>query len=125
MIGIVFKKEKGYIVSYEIKGHADRMALSNEKYHKDYDSETNMIYNDVVCGSVSTIGQVCILGVLEVLKIQDAFYKAEDGDIALDLSNCSFEDKKKCSVLMKTTLIGLQNLEISYGEYIKVQVEEV
>ena len=112
MIDIRFKKRNHKLVSFKVRGHA-------EYYEGD-----QVIYDDIVCGVVSNLAQVAILGVTEVLKLK-APYIAEEGNIQLDISQLSSEEIEKCSVLLETMLLGLKNLEISYGEYIKVSVEEV
>lgn len=112
MIDIVFHKKKENLIAFTVSGHAE------------YEEGDEVIYDDVICGVVSNLAQVTILGVTEVLKI-NAPYIAEDGDIQLDISKLSSEGIKECEVLFKTMLLGLQNLELSYGEYIKVMVEEV
>ncbi|MDP4087652.1 MAG: ribosomal-processing cysteine protease Prp [Bacillota bacterium] len=112
MIKIVFGQRCGKQVSYHISGHAE------------YVEGDENVYDDVICGVVSNLGQVAILGVTEVLGL-DAPYVAEDGDISLDISRLNCEDIEKCQTLLETVLLGLQNLEISYSEYINVLVEEV
>jgi uncharacterized protein len=112
MINIIFKKKSGNLLSYLVEGHAE------------YESEGTTLYDDVVCGVVSNLAQVTILGVTEVLGI-DVEYSAEEGYIFLKLETLSSEELEECQVLMKTMLLGLTNLELSYGKYIKVLVEEV
>lgn len=112
MIKIIFKQNGDNLVSYHISGHAE------------YKDGNEVVYDDVVCGVVSNLGQVTILGVTEVLKLKVP-YVAKDGDISLDISHLSQEDIEKCQTLFRTTLLGFQNLEFSYGEYINVSVEEV
>lgn len=112
MIKIEFKRQDGNIVSYEVNGHAE------------YEAHSEVVYDDVVCGVVSNLAQVTILGVNEILKLS-ADYAAEDGHIALDVSNKSKEDIEKCQILLETMLLGLRNLEISYSKYIKVTEKEV
>jgi uncharacterized protein YsxB (DUF464 family) len=112
MINIVFKKKEYKLVSYSVNGHAE------------YEHNDTTIYDDVVCGVVSNLAQVTILGVTEVLKLPAA-YVAEEGDISLNLEGLLPEELNDCQVLMETMLLGLKNLEISYGEYIKILVEEV
>lgn len=112
MIKVIFKQKEENLVSYRINGHAE------------YKDGNEVVYDDVICGVVSNLGQVTILGVTEVLKLKVP-YIAQDGDIRIDISQLSREDIEKCQTLFRTTLLGLKNLEISYGEYIKVSVEEV
>ena len=114
MITVTFKKNNEKLVSFHVDGHAEY-----------YDNkEKVVIYDDVVCGCVSNLAQVTILGVVEVLKLNPS-YVAEEGNIRLDLRNLLADDLNKAQVLIETMLVGLKNLEISYGKYIKVIVEEV
>lgn len=114
MIKVNFKRNNGMIVSFHVDGHAEY-----------FDFKENItVYDDVVCGSVSNLAQVTILGVLEVLKLEPT-YIAEEGNIALDVSKLSQVEIESTQILLETMLLGLKNLEISYEKYIKVIVEEV
>ncbi|MGL4730938.1 MAG: ribosomal-processing cysteine protease Prp [Clostridium sp.] len=114
MININFTRRSSKLVSFHVVGHAE--------YFDQHENAT--VYDDVVCGCVSNLAQVTILGVLEVLKL-DGKYVANEGDIQLDISNLLHNEIESAQVLLETMLLGLQNLEISYGKYIKVLVEEV
>lgn len=109
-----FKRRDGKLESFHVDGHAEYFNFE----------ENTTIYDDVVCGCVSNLAQVTILGMLEVLKLNPS-YVAEEGNIRLDLSNLSTVELDSAQVLLETMLLGLKNLEISYGKYIKVIVEEV
>lgn len=124
MIDIAFKKKDGMLISYIIRGHADRKAKSFEKSNDNYDPETNMIYDDIACSGVSLLGQICILGIEEVLKLK-VECTIEEGYIALSLENLTLSEIKKTQVLMETTFIGLKNLELTYREYINIILKEV
>lgn len=124
MIDITFKEKDGMLVSYIIRGHADRNAKSFEKSNDNYDPETNMIYDDIACSGVSLLGQICILGIEEVLKLK-VKCTVEEGYIALNLENLALSEIKKTQVLMETTFIGLKNLELTYREYMNITLEEV
>ncbi|WP_027625002.1 ribosomal-processing cysteine protease Prp [Clostridium lundense] len=108
MINAVFKKRRDNLVSFNIKGHADSV---DEGY-------------DLVCSAVSAISLAIANGITEVVKAK-AYVEAEDGFLNLSLEDESDEMIHKCGVLMDTMLLGLKNVELSYGEYIKVKVEEV
>lgn len=79
-----------------------------------------MIYDDVVCGAVSLLGQVCLIGIEEVIKLK-VDCTVEEGYIALSLENLTSSEIEKTKVLMETTLLGLKNLQLTYGEYIKLE----
>ncbi|GAA0124323.1 MULTISPECIES: ribosomal-processing cysteine protease Prp [Clostridium] len=114
MININFTKKSSELVSFRVNGHAEY-----------YDRQEKVtVYDDVVCGCVSNLAQVTILGLVEVLKL-NATYVADEGDIQLDISNLLHSEIESAQVLLETMLLGLQNLEISYGKYLKVLVEEV
>ncbi|PRR77291.1 hypothetical protein CLLI_24620 [Clostridium liquoris] len=108
MIKVVFKKRHNDIVSFTIDGHADSV---DEGY-------------DLVCSAVSAISLTIANGITEVVKAK-AYVEVKDGFLSLSLENESFEVIHKCRVLMETMLLGLKNVENSYGEYIKVKMEEV
>ncbi len=114
MISVEFKRNHGMLLSFHVDGHAEYFDLK----------ENTTVYDDVVCGSVSNLAQITILGVVEVLKLKPT-YVAEEGNIALDVSKLSPVEIQSTQVLLETMLLGLKNLEISYGKYIKVIEEEV
>jgi uncharacterized protein len=79
---------------------------------------------DLTCAAISAISQTTLIGILEVLKI-DVTYKIKDGFLNLTLQNQSDEDIERCQVLLETMLLGLKSIEITYSDYIKVELEEV
>lgn len=108
MIAIKFEKTSNKFVSFLVSGHA-----GYDEYNK-----------DIVCSAVCAIAQTTIIGVLEVLHIK-ASYVAEDGNISLDIKKRTIEDIEKSQILMETMFLGLRNMELSYGDYINVEIEEV
>jgi uncharacterized protein len=112
MIEISFLRKNNKLVYFCVEGHAE------------YINNDEVIYDDVICGVVSNLAQVTILGVTEILHL-NAKYAAEEGHIELDLQEIEEAMLDKTVVLMETMLLGLKNLEISYSEYIKVVEEEL
>lgn len=108
MIKALFEKKEGCIVSFNIKGHANSVS---EGY-------------DLVCSAVSAISITMANGITEVAKV-NADIKTTDGFLSCNLKNLSSEQIHKCQILLETMIIGLKSVEKSYGEYIKVLVEEV
>ena len=109
MIKAVFNKKSGNLISVVIKGHA-------ESAEQGY---------DMVCSAVSAISQSILIGITEVLKL-NVKCSLEDGFLSFSLDNINENDVSKCQVLMKTMLLGLQSIEISFSEYISVkEMEEV
>ncbi len=108
MIIAKFEKNSEKIVSVDLKGHANS---SDEGY-------------DMVCSAVSAISLTIANGITEVLKINPSI-SLEDGFLSVNLKMLSLEEIDKCQILLETMLVGLQGVEVSYGEYIEVEVEEV
>ncbi|MEW9096664.1 MAG: ribosomal-processing cysteine protease Prp [Clostridiaceae bacterium] len=108
MIKAVFKKKRDNIVSFNIKGHANSV---DDGY-------------DLVCCAISAISITIANGITEVAKV-DADINTEDGFLSLSLEDQDSEQIHKCQCLMETMLLGLKSVEKSYGEYIKILVEEV
>lgn len=108
MTSVTFKKKDEYLVSFKIEGHAG------------YDEEND----DIVCSAISMVSQTTVIGIEEVLKV-DAHYCIQDGFLNLSLEKNSMNDIEKCQVLLQTMLLGLKSIEITYGDYINVKVEEV
>ncbi|QGU95535.1 ribosomal-processing cysteine protease Prp [Clostridium bovifaecis] len=108
MTSVIFKKKDEYLISFRIEGHSG------------FDEEGE----DIVCSAISMISQTTLIGILEVLKI-DVEYYIEDGFLNLSLEKKSMGEIEKSQVLLQTMLLGLRNIEITYGDYINVKVEEV
>jgi uncharacterized protein YsxB (DUF464 family) len=108
MINVIFKKKDNYLVSFNINGHAE------------YDYEGY----DIVCSAISALCITFANGITEVAKV-NAKISEHDGYVDLNLDNQTREQIKKCQVLMETMLLGIKCIEDSYGDYIKLEVEEV
>lgn len=108
MVSAEFKKKSCNLVSVALKGHAESV---DEGY-------------DLVCSAVSSISQTILIGIVEVLKLK-IDYSIDDGFLSFSLENLSIDNIRECQVLMQTMLLGLKSVELGYGEYIKVKVEEV
>lgn len=108
MVNVIFNKRDRDLVSIRMVGHAESV---DEGY-------------DMVCCAISTISQTILIGILEVLKLKIT-YSLDDGFLNFSLEKLPDEDVAKCQVLMETMLLGLKSIEIGYGEYIKIEVEEV
>lgn len=109
MTSVIFKKENEKLVAFKIEGHSGFDELDR----------------DIICSAISMVSQTTLIGILEVLKVEAEYCMDEDGFLSLSLKGKSMEEIEKCQVLLKTMLLGLENIQISYGEYINVIVEEV
>jgi uncharacterized protein YsxB (DUF464 family) len=109
MISIKFLKKQDNLVSMQAIGHAEF-----DEYGK-----------DIVCSAVSALSVAILNGITDVLHFKPVFHIDEDGFLSINIENLHIEQIKTCHVLMETLLLGLQNIEINYSEYINVKVEEV
>lgn len=110
MTNVKFYKKSNNFIGFKLYGHAAPRELDLDV--------------DLTCAAISAISQTTLIGILEVLKVE-ATYKIDDGFLNLTLENQSNEDIEKCQVLLETMLLGLKSIEITYGDYIKVELEEV
>ena len=110
MVKVEFVRSSGKLVSFKMKGHAMPREAQNEV--------------DLVCAAISAISQTTVIGIEEVLKIK-VKYDIEDGFLNLNLETLALEDIERCQVLLETMILGLKSIEITYGDYIKVETEEV
>ena len=78
----------------------------------------------MVCSAVSAVSLTIANGITDVLNIKPAI-SLEDGFLSMDFNRLSLEDIDKCQVLLETMLIGMKGIETNYGDYIRVEVEEV
>lgn len=108
MINVEFIEKDGLLLSFHIKGHAN---------YKDSGE-------DIVCSAVSAVSQTTLLGLTEVLKVSPV-YSMRDGFLKVDIGKLDEDSIDCCQVLMRTMLKGLLNMQLGYGNYIKVTVEEV
>ncbi|WP_017414455.1 ribosomal-processing cysteine protease Prp [Clostridium tunisiense] len=110
MTNVKFYKKSDKLIGFNMYGHAAPRELDLDV--------------DLTCAAISAISQTTLIGILEVLKIE-VTYKIEDGFLSLTLNNQSNEDVDRCQVLLETMLLGLKSIEFTYGDYIKVELEEV
>jgi len=108
MINVKFKKVSGNLVSFKVNGHADF-----DEYNR-----------DIVCSAVSVLTYAIINGITDVVKV-NADFEIRDGFSTLSLEKQPLEDIEKCQVLMETMLLGIKSMEIQYGTYITLKMEEV
>lgn len=110
MVKVEFVRSSSKIVSFKMQGHAMPRETQNEV--------------DLVCAAISAISQTTVIGIEEVLKIK-VKYDIKDGFLNLNLDGVTLEDIERCQVLLETMMLGLKSIEIIYGDYIKVETEEV
>jgi len=108
MTSVLFKRNSGKLVSVHIEDHAG-YADAGE---------------DIVCSAISAISLTIANGITDVLNVK-ANCTIKDGYLLINLEDLETEEIEMCQTLMETMLLGLKNVELGYGDYIKVKVEEV
>lgn len=123
MIKVIIKLKDQNITSISINNHAleDREAiLAGDAY-------------DMVCNSVSVLGQSVIIGLDEVLKL-NVNYEIGEGHLRVDLEGLNVDEKEKAQVILKTFEKSLESVILSLNqmfgdkkrrEYINLKKEEV
>ena len=123
MIKVIIKLKDQDITSISIDNHAlegREAILAGDAY-------------DMVCNSVSVLGQSVIIGLDEVLKL-NVNYEIGEGHLKVDLKGLSKDEKEKAQVLLKTFEKSLESVILSLEqmfskekrkEYINLIKEEV
>lgn len=79
---------------------------------------------DIVCSAVSAIAYTALGGLKELTGIVN--YTEKSGYMKFKLpTNISVEKEQTARIILDTMVIGLKQIENSYGEYIKVFDGEV
>lgn len=110
MINIKINRNKeNDIVYFSIEGHAN----------------FNEFGEDIVCASISILGQTIVLALDEVADI-DVSYEMDDGWLACQIpKDIDDKQRERANIIIDTMLIGIKGTIEMYPEYIKLQDEEV
>lgn len=123
MIKVIIKLKDQDITSISINNHAlegREAILAGDAY-------------DMVCNSVSVLGQSVIIGLDEVLEL-NVNYEIGEGHLKVDLNGLNKDEKEKAQVLLKTFEKSLESVILSLEqmfskekrkEYINLIKEEV
>jgi uncharacterized protein YsxB (DUF464 family) len=77
---------------------------------------------DVVCAGVSAVAQTALLGLEAYLPGGFAWNLEADGRIRCFLvDRLSPEDRRVSEIILGTLRLGLEAIENSYGEYVKIR----
>jgi uncharacterized protein len=113
MVKVRFIKNKdGFIRKMVIKGHAG------------FDKKGR----DIVCAAVSVTAYTAVGALEELAKLDSkSIYNERDGYMVCDISTDIPDDKKHdIDIIMKTTVVGMKQIELTYGkDYVSVFEEEV
>ncbi|MDO5088966.1 MAG: ribosomal-processing cysteine protease Prp [Leptotrichiaceae bacterium] len=111
MIKIEIQKKNERITYFEISGHADF------KEHGE----------DIICSAVSSVVQMTLNGLLEILKLQNLKYTEKEGYVICDLEKSGLNDEeyKKADILTQSMLSYLKEIGKTYGKYVNLEIREV
>ena len=105
MTRVVIFKKKDRISGFEISGHTG------------YAEEGS----DIVCSAVSSVSQMALLGIKDVLKL-NVFFEISDGFLKLSLGKNV--ENESAQVLLKSMEKSLREIQKEYGNYVKLEVKE-
>ncbi len=106
MTKITFYKKNNLILGFEVSGHTGK-----DDYGK-----------DLLCCQISTVAQMAVLSVKEILKI-DAFCEIIDGYLKV-IVNKNVENEK-LQFLFETCLKSFKSIIIDEKKYAKLEVKNV
>ena len=76
---------------------------------------------DIVCAAISALTQTTLLGLETYLAVKPVWKVEDNGYLECWLpENLSAADAEKAALLLGTLELGLQSMEESYGQYLKV-----
>lgn len=105
MTRVVIFKKKDRISGFEISGHTG------------YAEEGS----DIVCSAVSSVSQMALLGIKDVLKL-NIFFEISDGFLKLSLGKNV--ENESAQVLLKSMEKSIREIQKEYGNYVKLEVKE-
>ena len=108
MTNITFYKKNNVIVGFEVFGHAGK----NERNG-----------HDLLCCEISTVAQLAVVGIKEVLKL-NAFCEIADGYLKIKISQKQAQ-AKEVRVLFETCLNSFKSIVIDEEKYAKLEVKNV
>ena len=111
MIKIEIEKRNERIIYFEISGHAN---------FKEYGQ-------DIICSAVSSVSQMTLNGLIEILKLKKLKYTEKEGYIVCDLekSGLTDEEYERADILTQSMFSYLEEIARQYGKYVNLKIREV
>ena len=114
MIDVEILRDKDYIISLKVKGHAD-FANYGE---------------DIVCAAVSVLSQTSLMALVEVCHIEEnkLDYRIDDKTGFLEINlpkNLDIESLEKSQIVLKTFELGIKSIIESYPNNVALINREV
>lgn len=108
MTKIEFFRKNGDIIRYKASGHSG------------YAEEGS----DIICASISTVLQLPLMSLTEVLKTKPKFKINKDGFLEVDLREINKADYDKIYTLLETVVLFIKELSKQYPKNIKLVEKE-
>ena len=110
MTKIKFFKNGNIYTGYECSGHTGYAEFGK----------------DILCASISSLAQSCLLGLNKVLKINTITKRNDkNGYIKVELpKSINSEKLSQAQVLLNTLKLSLEDLQLEYSKYISMEVIE-
>ena len=91
--------------------------------HADFDDHGK----DIICASVSVLGQTLLESINSVAGINDFDYEVRNGYIRCNLLNSTLNEQEMfiVNILFKMFITGINGIKESYPEYLELKVKEV
>ena len=111
MIEIKIQRKNDKIVHFKIRGHAN-----SSEYGQ-----------DIVCAAISSVSQMTLNGLLEVLKFKNLKYEEKEGYIICDLENSDLteDEREKAFILTESMYKYIEEVAKTYKKYVKLTIKEV
>ncbi len=111
MINICFQRNKDDYIGYIVNGHAN------------YDENGK----DIVCAGVSALAFAGVNALMMVADIPNLYHTVDDnGKLSCSLPSILDEYQESAAqIIFETVYVGFQGIQNTYGDYIKIDVEEV
>ncbi len=109
MIKVSVRKNKGHYDKVSVTGHAN-----SDEHGK-----------DLVCASVSVLAQTLVNAVEALGPVPEShiILEMESGLLKLELEEADVSER--VDLLFDHFIIGIQGIEHTYSEYVKLRIEEV
>ncbi len=107
MTQITFYRNENTIIGFEVSGHTGK-----DDYGK-----------DLLCAQISTVAQLAVVGVKEVLKL-NAFCEISDGYLIIKVNLNDAKDDR-VQVLFNTCLKSFKSIVADEKKYAKLEVKNV
>ena len=107
MTNITFYKKNNLLIGFEVKGHTGKADAGE----------------DLLCAQISTVAQLAVVGVDEVLKIH-AFVEISDGYLTIKMTEAQAKPKE-VQVLLDTCLKSFKSIILDEKKYAKLEVKNV